>query len=412
MIKRLRIKMITITMGVLVVVFAIIILTLNIFMQTTSMRQTYDLLQSVADMDRFWSIESNPENSFPHKIESAAPEPPNSEMMSFGMYFYVKLNHDGEIFETDLERMFGFTQDDAADFARRALAKNDERGTIDNLQYLIAEKDYGKIIVFAERSTEVRMLAQLINISLWVALASFAVFLVFSLFLSKWAVKPVAAAFDKQRRFVSDASHELKTPLTIISANVDVLENEIGENKRLAQIRGQSQRMNLLISDLLTLAKADEAKETVIFSEFDFSRAAESVTLEFESPAFEAGKELSYSIEPGISYTGNEAQLRQLIAILIDNAIKHSGEQGKINVTLTANGEHPQLSVLNTGGGIAKNEQSKIFDRFYRSDESRSRETGGYGLGLSIAKSIADSHRAKISINAQDSDFVEFLVAF
>ncbi len=408
MIRQLRIKFIAITMAVLVIVFAIVFATLNIFMQTSSLRQTQYLLQTVVENDGLF---------FPHDgnqppWEEAPPPPfaPEPALMRAGRFFYVKLDHNDSGIETNFEMMFDFTETEALEFAHAALSRGQESGTIDSLQYLVAEKGYGKIIVFAERSIETRMLTQLIQLSLWIAGGTFVVLFLFSLFLSNWVVKPVSAAFIKQRRFISDAGHELKTPLTIIAANVDVLESEIGSNTRLANIKAQSNRMNLLIRDLLILAKADETAADVVMNEFELSKAIKKTTLEFESLAFEERKSLYYDIEDDIRFIGNEPQIKQLLAILIDNAIKHSKERGEVKVTLRKNREKIRLSVYNSGPGIAENERDKVFDRFYRSDDSRSRETGGYGLGLSIAKSIVSAHKGKIEIAGRTEEWIEVIV--
>lgn len=408
MIKRLRLKMIAIMMGVLVVVFVVVFLTLNIYMQSSSTRQTEHLLETVAAEDGL----TFPPADFTAQWEKE-PFPlhlPDPDMMRAGRFFYVKLDAGGHEIESNFDRMFDYTQEEALAVVERALADNRKTGVIDNLQYLAAEKDYGSIMVFAERSIQTRMLSELIWISLLVACGTFVVLFVFSFFLSNWAVKPVSAAFDRQRRFISDASHELKTPLTIISANVDVLENEIGENIRTTHIKEQTTRMNLLIHDLLTLAKADEGNEKLVMSAFDLSKTIQNTTLEFESAAFEAQRRLEDAVEDGIAYVGHEKQIKQLVSILIDNAIKHSEPGGRIKVSLRRSGDRCQLSVYNTGAGVDEAERAKIFDRFYRSDDSRSRETGGYGLGLSIAKSIVDAHKGKIAVSGKSGSWIEFTV--
>jgi signal transduction histidine kinase len=306
--------------------------------------------------------------------------------------------------------MFEFTEEEAFSFADAVLEKGKESGTVSNLQYLIAAKEYGSIVVFAERSIEIRMLAQLTEISLWVACGTCVVLLIFSFFLSKWAVRPVQTAFKKQRQFIADASHELKTPLTIIGANIDVLENDMGENTRLAHIRAQCERMGSLIHHLLLLAKADEGSAQMMMVEFDLSKTLRNTALEFESRAFEEGKELHEEIMDNVQYTGDEGQVRQLASILIDNAIRYSDSPGRIEVSLGRENGKILFSVYNTGSGIPAAERERVFDRFYRSDDSRSRETGGYGLGLSIARTIAKAHRGKITITGKAGEWVRFLV--
>jgi signal transduction histidine kinase len=220
----------------------------------------------------------------------------------------------------------------------------------------------------------------------------------------------VRNAFENQQRFISDASHELKTPLTVISANADVLESEIGTNKWLNNIKSQSNVMNGLVHDLLDLAKFEETAADMVTGQFNLSNLVLNKALEFECTAFEAGKTFEQDIQPDIMYNGNEDSIIHLVTILMDNAIRHSDENGLIRVSLTTEGNKKILTVYNTGNSIKHNEMDKIFNRFYRSDESRSRATGGYGLGLAIAKSVADAHNGTITANGEEGKWISFTV--
>lgn len=408
MIKQLRIKFIIITMSVLLLVFGVIFLTLNLFMQNYSIRQTEEILEMIARQDGILTpakeVDSLPEMG----MKNNQPIPDLSFHAGIGGYFYVKFDHDDKVLESNVQRIFDFSEQDAFNYAETALAKGLGSGELHGMQYLAASKDYGTIVVFSERSVETRMLSQLTTTSLYVALASFIVMLLVVILLSRWVVAPVREAFERQRRFVADASHELKTPLTIISANADILESELGENKQIASIKSQSARMNLLIKDLLTLAKNDEDSYTISKADFDLSQAILSTTLEFESRSYEENKTLEYDIMPGIIYHGNEGQIKQLLSILIDNAILHSDNRGQIKIALAKNSNKTELSVFNSCQGISEEQQEHIFDRFYRVDDSRNRKTGGYGLGLAIAKSIADQHHSEINITSWPGKGVTF----
>ncbi|MGI6665387.1 MAG: sensor histidine kinase [Christensenellaceae bacterium] len=399
MIKKLQLKLIAISMAVLVIVFVIVFLTINIFMQTSSEKQTADLLSMVAEQD---GLMLPPEEEMGKKEMMPMEDFPQPERMQGMRLFYVKVDGAGTVLEVNFERMFDYTEEDVLAVAEKAFANEKTKSTMDGFQYLIVEKSYGKIAVFAERNVEIRMLEELLQLSLYVAAGTFILLLFFSLLFSKWAVKPVEVAFQKQQRFVSDASHELKTPHTIMGANIDVLENEIGSNERITALKGQMVRMNLLISDLLTLAKADDEKNMLHTEYFSLSKTVENTTLEFESTAFEAGKSLHYQIEADIMYLGDAAKMKQLTAILLDNAIKYSDENGDINVMLQKRDSEIIFAVSNTGTHIPEAEREKIFDRFYRRDISRARETGGYGLGLAIAKSIVEAHQGKITVSGQE----------
>jgi len=223
-------------------------------------------------------------------------------------------------------------------------------------------------------------------------------------------IKPVKDTFEKQKQFISDASHELKTPISVISANADVLENEIGHNKWLSYIKSESTRMNKLVNHLLTLARLDDAKHTYHFTEFNLGKTVLNVALPFESTAFEANIDFSLSIDDRIQYNGQKEEIMQLTAILIDNAIKHTDAGGTVKVTLKQLSGKRFLEVYNPGQGIARKEKSKIFERFYRSDEARSRSLESYGLGLSIAKSIVRNHKGKIEVQSLEGEWAKFTV--
>lgn len=223
-----------------------------------------------------------------------------------------------------------------------------------------------------------------------------------SYLLSRWLVAPVEQAFQKQKQFISDASHELKTPLTVISANTELLEKEIGDNKWLSYIQSETKRMNILVHELLTLARLENPNTKVPFQEFSLSDACISVLLPFESVAFEKGIQLDFSIPDSILLHGKEEHIKQVVSIFMDNAIEHTASGGQIKVTLTVNSCKVLLTVANTGESIPKEEQDKIFDRFYRSDTSRNRSSGHYGLGLSIAKAIATEHQGTLYVKCEN----------
>lgn len=237
-------------------------------------------------------------------------------------------------------------------------------------------------------------------------------FFVLAYIFASWAIRPVNKAFESQKQFIGDASHELKTPLTILSANTDILQSEIGENNWLISTKEEIKRMNLLVQDLLYLAKSDSDEIQNIMESFNFSKAITSMCLSFESVVFEDNKKLLLEIENDIYLNGDEAKIKQVIAILLDNAIKHTNDGGEIIVSLKMSNSKKHLIVYNTGEGISEKDIKKIFERFYRSDTSRARETGGTGLGLSIAKAIVEQNNGKIAVESEFGKWVRFSVAF
>ena len=223
-------------------------------------------------------------------------------------------------------------------------------------------------------------------------------------------VRPVEEAFVRQKQFVSDASHELKTPLAVISANAEVLEQEIGQNEYLGYIRSEVRRTDSLVRNLLTLARMVRQGKGIVIKPFDISHALLDVVLPFESTVYEAGKILEYDIPDGIECNGNEEMIKQLAVILLSNALKYSDEGGQIRISLNARGKQREIRVFNTGNPIAPEDQEKIFDRFWRADPAHGSETGGHGLGLAIARSIVDTHHGKISVESKEGKGTTFTV--
>ena len=216
--------------------------------------------------------------------------------------------------------------------------------------------------------------------------------------ITRWIIKPVIESFNRQKQFVADASHELKTPIAVIMANAEALEKEPEEKKWLNNIKSEADRMNELVTSLLDLAKLEEGKE--VQQEENLSKIVEMSVLTFESLMYENKIELEYDIQKDINIKCNSSQIKQLVAILIDNAIKHSETNGKISIALKKQKNDTVLTVSNRGKEIPKEIREKIFERFYRADESRNRDTNRYGLGLAIAKNIVENHNGSLTSNA------------
>jgi two-component system, OmpR family, sensor histidine kinase CiaH len=228
-----------------------------------------------------------------------------------------------------------------------------------------------------------------------------------SLKLTKMMVKPVEDAFEKQTRFISDASHELKTPIAVIQANADVLRSEKGDSKWLGYIITETKRMDRLVRDLLYLTHLKDEKPQL--ERLDFSHLTEGAVLPFEALAYEKGIAIDSDIKPSLYIKGNEGEIEKLVSILLSNAIKYSYDNTHVTVKLTEKYHTAVLSVRNEGEGIREEEREKVFERFYRVDKARSREDGSYGLGLAMAASIASAHHAKLYLESEYGSWAEFV---
>lgn len=273
------------------------------------------------------------------------------------------------------------------------------------------------IIAFTDISVEHNILRNLILILLFVAIAALTIVFLISLYSANRSIKPIEESYNKQKQFVADASHELKTPLTTINTNIDVLlshgENSIDDEKKwLLYIKSEAQRMAKLTNDLLYLARLDYNDNNIIFEKTSFSDAIESVILTMEAVIFEKNIKLYYDILPDIYVYSSQEQLKQLVMILLDNAIKYTPKNGNITIKLQhePKSSNAVLTVKNTGQGIDNADIKQIFERFYRSDKSRSRGSGGYGLGLAIAKSIAENLRGSITAESKKNEYTLFTV--
>ena len=322
-------------------------------------------------------------------------------------FFLLMADEDGKL--VGIQNNDEMSDEVAQQYVTEILSKKADSGMANSYQFCTEKKDNGTLMVFTDKSAEIDMMNKLKRTTVIVGLISIVILSAAAYFLSGLIVRPIQVAFDKQKQFISDASHELKTPLTVISANADVLEGEIGENKWLTYIQDQADRMNVLVNDLLNLTRL-ENNSNFIVSEFDLSKAIANTALPFECRAFDAGKNFVLNIEDGIRISGSEQHIKQMAAIFIDNALKYSKEKGTVRVSLTNDGGKIRFSVYNTGTGLKESEKEKVFERFFRSDASRNRATGGYGLGLAIAKSIIDKHKFKLFVDNAEGKSVCFIV--
>lgn len=281
--------------------------------------------------------------------------------------------------------------------------------------YIVQKNDTGYSVVYLDVTARQNILTNLVYTFSVVGLIMLIVIYFTSRFFANRSIAPVKEAFNKQKQFIADASHELKTPLAVINTNADVLlsnsEDTIhNQSKWLHRIKSETDRMKTLTNDLLYLTEMDDSRATMIFTNFNMSESVESVILTMEAVMFEKNISLNYEIEPNLTLHGNSEQIKQVVMILLDNAIKYTNAKGSISLTFKKRHNDIMLKVTNTGEGISPEHLERIFDRFYRADPSRSRKHGGYGLGLAIAKSIVEQHKGKIHAKSVVNETTSFYV--
>ena len=324
--------------------------------------------------------------------------------------YTIRLDGEGGVTSWSSDRGGFYTAEDMSALAESVLARGDDSGHIDTQFYRLIPCDEGQMLIVVDQRLAIQDAYRVLRLTCLFAVVEDALLCAGAYWLIRRMVKPVDEAMEKQKQFVWDASHELKTPLAVISANAEALAGEVGGSKSLEYIQSEVQRTDRLIQSLLTLARMEKGTVKAEHQRFDLSRTLLSVALPFESAVFEAGKTLNTDIPDGVSYTGDAEMIKQLCVILLSNAQKYSGDHGVITLSLEARGDKRLIRVHNTGPAIPKEAQSKIFDRFYRVDSSHNSEIPGNGLGLAIAQSIVDAHRGKIAVTSEEGAGTTFTV--
>ena len=321
--------------------------------------------------------------------------------------FVVVINNDGTA-TIESSHSINISDDTVQTLAQLAQNSSQKSGLLRaySLRYYTSNDNGKTRIAFLDATSDIAAMAELVVSSLLVGLFALLAFFFVSLLLANLALKPVEAAWNRQKQFVADASHELKTPLTVILANQKILlahpEKTVAEQSQwIENTQSEGDRMKSLVEDLLFLAKTDDGVSKETLSDVNLSDVAQGSMLSFASLAFESGIMLNDSIQPGIILTGSEPKLRRLCGVLLDNALKYVNRNGTVDIELNAENGFAQLRVHNTGTPIPEEELPHLFERFYRVDRARS--AGGYGLGLSIAQSIVEAHGGRITVSSSNA---------
>ena len=334
------------------------------------------------------------DDKFPGKF---SPETPYESR-----YFSVTLNRDSE-FEVETSRVVSVDTTQATAYAEEVIAKSSEKGFVDSYRFMIREEGEQTRITFLDWGRKLDSFQNFLIASVIISLIGYLVVFALIAFFARRIIRPISESYEKQKRFITDAGHEIKTPLTIIHADADVLEMEIGENEFLQDIQKQAKRLTSLTNDLVMLSRMEESDNTLQMIEFPISDMISETAASFQALAQTQKKDFQCQIQPLLSITGNEKALNQLINILLDNALKYSPEGGSVSLVFNRQGKNLHLDVYNTTlSDIPRENLPHIFDRFYRMDPSRNSETGGHGIGLSVAKAIVTAHGGKITASAKD----------
>lgn len=370
-----------------------------IFNSQTYLNKQKQVENSLNVQEKFDKKETPPDK--PDKDTNNKPLDENIKFMDVTMYTVILEN--GNIKEIINHSNNNLSDNDITKLANNILnSKNLKDKYVDNLYFKKYSYKYDeRSLVIIDNSNINKELQTSLLTSLLIFVLLEILMIYVTKIITKWITNPVKESFDRQKEFIADASHELKTPLSVIMASTEAYMDNPKETKWLTNIKTESERMNDLIIELLELAKS-EGKNNVKYNDGNLSKIIELSLLTFEGIAYEKKIKIDYNIKDNIKMSLNENNLKELMEILLDNAINHSKENSKITVSLKEDNKNIELLVTNEGEGIPEGEEEKIFERFYRSDKSRNRRESRYGLGLAIAKNIVTNHNGIISAKSKE----------
>ncbi len=389
MISKLKRKFILVNMIIVTIMLTVIFGLIIFFTKANMEQESIQMLRSVSMMP----LQPDMPSEVPDKITPSV--------------FTIFKTRENDLIASGSEVIDLSDKEILSELFDMALKEKNQTGVIEkyNLRFYVQHTPMGEAVSFADISSENGVLSQLVRTCVFIAVLSFGVFFVISILLARWTVKPVETAWSEQKQFVADASHELKTPLTVIMTNAEMLQDSSHSEEKKKQfsesILTMSRQMRGLTESLLELARSDNHTVNTVFENVDFSSLVSDAVLPFEPLYFEKGLTLACEIEEKIHINGDIAQLCRLSDILLDNAMKYSYPQTEVTVSLKKHRDNCIFSVANSGYTIPKSDLKNIFKRFYRMDKARNMNHS-YGLGLSIAESIVKQHNGKIWVESAD----------
>ncbi len=398
MIKKLQKRFLIITMCSVFIVVFLIIGIINVMNYVQIDRDNNTHMQIVIENKEGFFVREKVPIGF-----TKMTEPGNSPEAPFSIrYFIVTYNESGEIENVNLDNIAAIDYAEAVILSDEVMNGSKNTGYKENYKFEMVNTENGNMVVFLDCTRSLWNVRQFLIISMLVSGIGIVFVFLLVLFFSKKAVAPIAESYEKQRRFITDASHELKTPLTVIGANTEVIEMEFGNSEWTASTRNQIERLSKLTENLVLLSRMDEEKHEILKEKMNLSELVQKEFEEFRAVGKTVNKEFLMRIEKNIYYKGNSEKFKKLCTILGENAIKYASDNSTIEVILKTNGKNIEMSTRNQVSFIEKGNQDVLFERFVRADSSRNSKTGGHGIGLSVAKAIVLAHKGKISAISED----------
>lgn len=423
MFKQSRRRIVASIMSILVVIWVVTLVAIYVFSYNEVTTRNHEMLKehlAQYQLNISWMDENakghenaeeyeNPYNkpNFPDLHSQQKPYFQEMPAFKLSTFYTVALNYEGEILEIRNHELGIYTDEQLEEMALNLFEGPKNNGIKNNLLFSIVDKGGYVLIGFMDNTVMQEGMLTLFRYTVICGAIVIIVFFFVAKHLARKIVEPLEESYEKQKQFISDAGHELKTPISVVNANAELLSREIGENQWLSNIQYENERMSKLIAQLLELARTEHVSNIV--EKIDFSRLAEGEVLPFESVAFENKLILNENIAEDIYVDGDSMQLKQMISILLDNAIRHSSNGNDVTLSLYKEKHMAKLSVINAGSEIPLEQREKIFERFYRVDDVRNSKENHYGLGLAIAKAIVTAHKGTIEVLCYQGK-VEFVV--
>ena len=408
MIQKMRIRFVILTMTALLAVLLLILGGINIANYSSIASDADRLLYDLSDIQGpafRGGPDSKPrKTSFTHLVP---------EQNHYDRFFYVVLGSDGAVLEVRVPTNPSINTDAASTLGTQAFSGKNSTGFLGIYRFLKQLEGDSTRILFLDCGRELESFRRFLLASILLSGAGSLLVLAVVVYFSGRIVRPFAQTYEKQKRFITDAGHEIKTPLTVLQADTDILEMELGSNEWLTDMRGQLKHLSSLTNDLVSLARMEEGESSLSLLEIPISDVVYEAAESFRTLARSQGKELDLSVEPMLSMVADEKSVRQLVGILLDNALKYSPENSKISLNLSRQPRQIRLSVANPSSvPLPEDNADILFERFYRVDTSRNSQTGGHGIGLSIAKAIVTAHGGKIRAAVADGTGLQITTLF
>lgn len=401
--RTLRKKFVFFAMSAVTILLVVLIGAINIISWVILDRQSDHVLHTIAQGDgSFMQMELFDRNTL---------QPPmNMDTVKSARFFMVCLDSNGIIKDTNIDQISSVTAEEAAQYAKKV---SDNSGKIDNFKYETKMLGMDKLIFFMDISGQIQTFMMVFSISGMIALTCWLIILIFAILLSGKVVRPILAGMEKQKQFITNAGHELKTPLTIICSNNDASALIHGETKYTQNIRQQTQRLNVLMTNLLTLAKLDE--EIKLPTEnINISKLIQDLLPGYDGMLTQKNIKFSSTVQPDLYMQVHGDSFAQMISVLLDNAVKYTPNDGIVRLTVCKNGGHIEITEENTCGTPENRDTEPLFERFYRGDSARTQDSSisGYGIGLSAARAIAENFGGTLKANYTGSETIRFIARF